>query len=120
MLKSVIEIIGAQIADKRKKRGFTQEHLGELVKVSTETISRLERGVSVPSLKTLEKVSRALKTPLKEFFENISEPKNVSPYELSKIMNLLKTRDKEDIEMSYRIIKDIFKNIDQNYCLKEK
>ncbi len=60
MSKSIVKLIGIQIAERRKERKITQEELAELVKVSTETISRLERGVSVPSLKTLEKKKTAL------------------------------------------------------------
>ena len=106
----------------RKERDFTQEQLAESVQVSTETISRLERGVSVPSLKTLEKISRALNTPLKNFFdtEQLSKPADGFSGELSKLINFLKTREKEDIELSYRILRDIFKDIEKNYRHKDR
>ncbi len=69
MSKSVEKLIGAQIAGIRKDREITQERLAELVDVAAETISRLERGVSIPSLKTLEKISRVLHTSLKDLFD---------------------------------------------------
>jgi len=38
---------------------LTQERLAEKIDVVPVTISRLERGATVPSLKTLERVARA-------------------------------------------------------------
>ncbi len=122
MSKSVVELVGVQIAKRRKEREFTQEQLAELVSVSTETISRLERGVSVPSLKTLEKISQALNIPLKELFdfEYLSTPMEIPPEDFSRLITFLKTRDKEDIKLSYRILRHVFRQIEKNYRLKEK
>ena len=69
MTNKVEKLIGSQIAKIRKERGLTQAQVAELVNVATETISRLERGVSIPSLKRLEKIGRALNTPMKMFFD---------------------------------------------------
>ena len=69
MAKNIEKLIGAQIARIRKERGITQERLAASVNVATETISRLERGVSMPSLMTLEKISHALHSPLKDLFD---------------------------------------------------
>ena len=43
MTKSVEKLIGAQIAKIRNDREITQERLSELINVTPETISRLER-----------------------------------------------------------------------------
>ena len=40
MTKSVEKLIGVQIAKTRNDREITQERLAELIKVTTETISR--------------------------------------------------------------------------------
>lgn len=53
--------LGANIAALRKSRGRTQSGLAERVGVDTETISRFERGATLPSLLTLEKVGKALR-----------------------------------------------------------
>ena len=47
------KLIGASIARLRKDREMTQAQLAEMIDTTVETISRLERGVSVPSIKTL-------------------------------------------------------------------
>lgn len=58
---SLARHLGANIAALRKARGWTQSGLAERVDVDTETISRFERGATLPSLLTLEKVGKALR-----------------------------------------------------------
>ena len=65
MPAEVERLIGARIAALRKERNLTQARLAESIDVTTETISRLERGVSMPSLKTLERISNVMDVPLK-------------------------------------------------------
>jgi len=60
--------IGVKITEIRLTRKLTQAQLAEKVNVSVETISRLGRGVSIPSLKTLGNIAQSLNTPLKSFF----------------------------------------------------
>jgi transcriptional regulator with XRE-family HTH domain len=50
----------------RKRRGFSQEELAELIDRSPDAISNLERGISVPALDTLELLAAGLKVPISE------------------------------------------------------
>ena len=119
MTKSVEKLIGAQIAKIRNDREITQERLAELIKVTTETISRLERGVSIPSIKTLEKISQALHTSLKDIFdfEYLEEPNKSGTFghEIARLIAFLKTKNADDIKMCYRLLKGIFEQIETNY-----
>ena len=119
MTKSVEKLIGAQIAKIRNDREITQERLAELIKVTTETISRLERGVSIPSIKTLEKISQAFHTSLKDIFdfEYLAEPDkgDVFEHEFARLIAFLKTKNADDIKMCYRLLKSIFEQIETNY-----
>ena len=56
------ERLSKNIAYNRKKLGLTQVQLAERLGVETETLSRFERGKSIPSLLTLEKISQLLST----------------------------------------------------------
>jgi len=58
---SITHRLSANIGFLRKARGWTQSSLAERVGVDTETISRFERGVTLPSLLTLEKISQSLR-----------------------------------------------------------
>ena len=113
---SVEKLIGSSIARIRKDRELTQAQLAEIIDTTVETISRLERGVSVPSLKTLEKISKALHVHIKELLDFESPSlKKPSIREGEKLFTYLQTRRPEDIEMCYRILKSIFEQIEKNY-----
>lgn len=46
--------LGKSIAKHRKSKGLTQEVVAELLDIGNEAVSRIERGLVVPSLKRLE------------------------------------------------------------------
>ena len=56
--------LGKNITERRKQLSWTQEQVAERVGVDAETISRFERGVNLPSLLTLEKLSTSLRLPI--------------------------------------------------------
>lgn len=121
MSKNVEKLIGEQIAKIRKERELTQSQLAEMIDVSTETISRLERGVSIPSLKTLENISKALHSSLKDLFDFEYPQKakgTLIEQEAAKLMAYIKTKKAADIKMSYRILRGIFENIEKDYVVK--
>ncbi len=65
---SLSEIFGANLRHYRKAKGHTQADLAEAVKLSTEMISKIERGVAAPSFATIEKLSEILGVPEVVFF----------------------------------------------------
>ncbi len=117
MAKNIEKLIGTQIARLRKECGVTQERLAASVNVATETISRLERGVSMPSLITLGKISHALHSPLKDFFdfEYPTSKGDAFENEIDKLIAFLKTRDADDIKMCYQMLTILFGHIEKNY-----
>ncbi len=122
MTKSVEKLIGVQIAKIRNDREITQERLAELINVTPETISRLERGVSIPSIKTLEKISQALHTSLQTLFdfEYLEEPEkgDAVEHEIARLIAFIKTKNPADIKMSYRLLKSVFEQIEKSYKAK--
>ena len=52
--------IGKEIQERRKELGITQPELAELAAVNVNTIVRLERGVSNPTLAVLVRIGEAL------------------------------------------------------------
>lgn len=51
---------GNYLSELRKEKGFSQRELAQISGVSNSTISRLESGLVVPDLITLEKIASAL------------------------------------------------------------
>ena len=105
--------IGGKITEIRLAQKLTQAQLAEKVDLSVVTISRMERGVSFPSLKTIEKIANALDVPLWEFFsfdEHKPEDANFER-ELSKLISFLRTLKKQDIILIHRVLKIVWKSL---------
>lgn len=64
--------IGRKIREARKKQKFSQEELAEKSKVDVKTIIDLELGKRRnPTLKTIQRISKALNLNLSEVFPSI-------------------------------------------------
>ena len=50
----------------RKQKGLSQEKLAELAKVDAKTIVQIESGKRNPTLKSLQKIAKALDVNLKD------------------------------------------------------
>jgi transcriptional regulator with XRE-family HTH domain len=59
----------ARVREIRRQRGLTQQQLAERIERSTNAVSALERGVSLPTFETLERLADALNAPVREFFD---------------------------------------------------
>lgn len=110
---SIERRLGSKITEIRLSQKLTQSRLAEKVNVSVETISRMERGVSFPSIKTLENIAMSLKVPLKNFFEfNDDQPRDqLTERELAKLTAFLRTLDRKDLTLIHEILKVVFKKV---------
>lgn len=59
---------GQRLRTIRNSKEVSQETLAQLCDCSVETISHIERGIHGPRFDMLEQLSKALKTPVFEFF----------------------------------------------------
>lgn len=82
--------IGEFIAYNRKKKGLTQEDLGDILGVSNKTVSRWENGNYMPDLSLLKPLSEALDITLNELLtgEKIA-PKNIEEVAEKILINTL-------------------------------
>ena len=55
-----MEELGKQIAERRKKKGLSQQNLAEMSGVSSRTINSVEQGKANPSINVLSKMVRPL------------------------------------------------------------
>lgn len=70
------KFIAQQIKIHRKRAGYTQEQLAEMVNLSTQHISRIESGCYIPSLNSFFMIVNALKIDLKIFGFNLNLTSN--------------------------------------------
>jgi transcriptional regulator with XRE-family HTH domain len=72
------QTIGIQVRTARNRQDLTQEQLAEKIDMTVETVSNIERGRTLPEMETLDRLSRSLEIPLREFFGDEREFKDAS------------------------------------------
>ena len=70
----MMQLIGDKIRTLRRKRGWSQEQLGELIGFSQSKISKIERG-DWDSLSDLRLIARVLGVKLKDLIDDDSDEK---------------------------------------------
>lgn len=61
-------VFGDAIKRWRQERGFSQERLAELIRMSPSFVGMLERGEKTTTLETVERLSDALSVEVRDFF----------------------------------------------------
>ena len=74
----------------RKARKLTQEQLGELSGLSTDTIRRLEAGGHSPTFRTLRKIAVGLDLPLQTVFAALETEPELDP-SIAELVRLLRS-----------------------------
>ena len=95
--ESLAKRLGKNIANQRKSLGMTQSVLAESISLEPESISRFERGATLPSLATLLQVSAVLKTTVADLLSEY--PGNAYPEEkrIAKLLSELEAVEKREI-----------------------
>lgn len=99
--------IGGKVTELRLEKKMTQVELAEKVGISVESISRLERGVSFPSLKRIYEISLVLNIEMKAFFDFDKHEAQDKTFEreLSKFISFLRTLDEKQVNQIHKISK---------------
>jgi transcriptional regulator with XRE-family HTH domain len=87
--------LGAAIAKRRRELGLTQDNLASLVEVDAETISRMERGTTLPSLNRLFVIAQALQTSAGELLSEASPLASDRARVLGELLEKLEPWDQE-------------------------
>ena len=69
----MVEDISKRLRELRKSMGLTQSQFAELVNLSEDSIGKIERGISAPTVDTLTKIAEGLNMPLSELLGEISK-----------------------------------------------
>ena len=89
-------LIGKRIQTRRKQKGYTQEQLSEMMNVSIQMISNLERGNKAIRIDNLIKLSRILDVSCDYILTGQGTSKDIEV--LSDKFSNLSNRDKQMIE----------------------
>lgn len=69
IMNELSQLLGQRIKVLRKSKNLLQSELAGKINVEPKYLSRLETGLSSPSLKTLEKLANALDVEIKSLFD---------------------------------------------------
>lgn len=113
--------LGRQVLAKRKAKGWSQEHLGEMANISRNYVSQIERGEAESiSIKVINKLAIALGVPTSELGETSSPSivmippslrdfalKNNLPYEvIDKLVNIPRRGKEPKTADEWRVLYD--------------
>lgn len=104
-MRTTRQLLGARIKELRKNGGLSQEALSEQIDIDPKHLSRIEVGKSYPSLQTLERIAKALKVDIKDFFEFVHERTNKEL--IKSITIMLKESSTEDLRTILKVVRAI-------------
>lgn len=100
--KTVNQKIGARIQKLRKARGFTQQEFSELIGVSNNYLSDIERGNSFPKSDKLVAICTALDCSADDIFCDVI--RRSEPVRAERMTVLLDRLSSEERERAYAIL----------------
>lgn len=106
-MSTIYTDVGKKIRVYRKANNYTQEELGEILKIDQSYLGRIERGEINVTLETLFKIADALKISPSQLFEIRNERSKVRSDALEKIDALLHTLDTSDLQVIHRLLKEV-------------
>ena len=94
---------GVRLKALRAQRGLSQEELAAAIDRSVDALSKIERGVTLPSLETLCRLGESLSVPLADLVEPIDSSGRHDPELLileTKISDIVRSLDKPTLSVA--------------------
>jgi transcriptional regulator with XRE-family HTH domain len=98
-----VKDIGKRIRDLRMAMKLTQSQFAELVGLSEDSIGKVERGISVPTIETLMKMAEGLKVTLAELLGEPQQKAEGKNKILNDFIKYLKTKPSDDIRLIHEV-----------------
>jgi transcriptional regulator with XRE-family HTH domain len=92
---NILPALAVKVAVKRREIGLTQAQLAELLDVEPDTVSRMERGLLIPSLERLLDYANVLNVSLSELLGDIPNEVSKTEQEWTALLNELCLSDKQ-------------------------
>jgi len=99
-----------KIREIRISMRLTQSQFAELCNLSEDSVGKIERCVTIPTIKTLYKISRSLKKPIDAILPSAYKEDFCGdiPEELTALVNYLRSRPPEDVKFLHELAIKIF------------
>ncbi len=93
-----------RIRELRKSMGLTQHQFAELVNLSDDSIGKIERGVAVPTVDSLYKISIGLKMSIADLIQPVTRNRHQRTSKaIDDLVIYLKTRPPEDARFIHEL-----------------
>lgn len=96
--------IGRTLAQRREAKGLTQEEVAEALHIGTEAVSRMERGLTMPTVQRLAELAEVYKCGIDELLIASS---NRTSDQAELIAEILQTLPEADRSMIVEVVKRI-------------
>ncbi|WP_086018838.1 helix-turn-helix domain-containing protein [Sinorhizobium fredii] len=103
---SLSATFGTNLRNHRKAKHLTQDKLAEMVGLSSEMISKIERGIAAPSFSTIERLTEVLEVPEVAFFGVglVVTSNNARTRQLAKIQTQLSRMNEEQLARASKML----------------
>lgn len=98
MSEKYIEIakkVAESIRATRERAGLSQEQVGERLDIGAEAVSRIERGITIPTLTRLAELADIFKCPIEELLGSSSTRAQDQTEYIAKLLDALPAEDRE-------------------------
>lgn len=109
--QTINHTVGKAIAKYRKLAGLSQNQLAEALDLGNEAISRIERGLVIPTVERLIKMAEIFDCPVSELLtESSSRPTDEAIY----LQSLLSSVDEQDKQMLINLLETLVIRLKSN------
>lgn len=96
-IQSLAAIVGANITQRRKSIGLTQDQLAEKLNISGASLSRIENGTAAPRFPRLEEMAEILGCHVADLFRKEGDPLSVKLDTVEDMLRPLPPEIQEDL-----------------------
>ena len=105
MSGSILKFLGSRIRDMRKNQRLSQEQLAEVSGLHHTYIGAVERGERNISIKSLLKITTALKISMGEVFESVDPERNdMENRVISQVLTLIRNENKNTLKRLHLLL----------------
>jgi transcriptional regulator, XRE family len=96
------KLLGQRIKELRKRNGFTQATLAEMIGMETTNLCKLENGGQIPKEENIEKIAKALKVNIKDLFD-FGHMKSKTTLQ-EELIQIIHDAGRKELELYYKLI----------------
>ena len=102
-MATLSELVGKRIKEIRESKNIKQNQLAEMINIEPTNLSKIEKGVHLPKIDTINRLTDALGCNIQELFE--LEHLQTREELLDKIDIILKNAKTTEIQFFYKVLK---------------